>query len=76
MSTAIAIDPTTGQLVQTFAFQEREDLLPTTCQRCGRSLRAKSSRDIGYGPTCAKRLGIDCTRQSAETQAPESQVVQ
>ncbi len=26
------------------------------CKRCGRELKEKRSREIGYGPTCAKKI--------------------
>jgi hypothetical protein len=29
------------------------------CRRCGESLRAETSVVLGFGPTCARRLGID-----------------
>ena len=46
-----------------------------TCGRCGRRLKNPVFREIGFGRTCAAKMGVDIPRkknrnkQSAETPA-------
>lgn len=35
--------------------------MPDTCGRCGRRLKDPFFREIGYGRTCAAKLGITLT---------------
>lgn len=39
------------------------------CLRCGRKLRNKQTREIGYGAVCMKKLKVDESKRLFETKA-------
>ena len=39
------------------------------CLRCGRKLRNKQTREIGYGAVCLKKLQVEDSKRLFETDA-------
>lgn len=44
--------------------------MPDTCGRCGRRLKDPFFREIGYGRTCAAKLGITLPQKKKRASVP------
>ena len=58
--------------------RRRETQMSDTCGRCGRRLKDPFFREVGYGRTCAAKLGITLPQKKKKgkrTDAQEEKVV-